>query len=191
MPAELGPGEQLQAQVDGGRVQSIETLIEIHAERIAGVQGPRDANQDLGEIGIDPPVARHVGVGQCRARELATKSHVVELGAERAQARFNIAEAFTVGQLGEGHRKELIPAGEAARAPVAVVAGHAAPELAIRKETDQLGEDGAAQIHEPLSAQGGCRSNGAPPFKSRQEKTAPHPRFYNQLQAAHCSSAGQ
>ena len=56
-PAEPGPREQREAQVDGGRVQSVETLIEIHADRIAGVQGPRDANQDLGEIGIDPPVA--------------------------------------------------------------------------------------------------------------------------------------
>ncbi|MDA1236721.1 MAG: hypothetical protein O3A53_18210, partial [Acidobacteria bacterium] len=58
-------------------------------------------------------------------------------------------------------------------------------------EADQLGEDGAAQIHEPLSAQGAYRSNGARPFKSRQEKTAPNPRFYNQLQAARCSSTGQ
>ena len=51
VPAELGPREQREAQVDGGRVQSVEGLIEIYADRIAGVQGPRDANQDLGEIG--------------------------------------------------------------------------------------------------------------------------------------------
>ena len=60
VPAELGPGEQREAQIDGGRVQSVETLIEIHADRIAGVQRPRDANQDLGEIGIDPPVAEAI-----------------------------------------------------------------------------------------------------------------------------------
>ena len=102
--AELGPREQREAQVDGGRVQSVETLIEIHADRIAGVQGPHDANQDLGEIGMDPPVARLVSVGQCGARHLGAESHVVELGAERTQARFDIAEAFAVAQLGEGHR---------------------------------------------------------------------------------------
>ena len=130
-------------------------------------------------------------VGQCRARDVAAESHGVELGATRTQARFDIAEAFAVGQLGEGRREELIPAGEAALAPVAVVAGHTAPELAIRKEVDQLREYGAAQIHEPLSAQDGCRSNGAPPFKSRQEKTTSNPLFYNQLQAAHRLSAGQ
>ena len=104
VPAELGPREQREAQVDGGRVQSVEGLIEIYADRIAGVQGPRDANQDLGEIGIDPPVARFVGVGQCRARHRAAESHVVKLGGKRTQARFDIAEAFAVGQLGESHR---------------------------------------------------------------------------------------
>ena len=80
--------------------QRVETLIEIHADRIAGVQRPRDANQDLGEIGIDPPVARLVGVGQGGARDVAAESHVVELGAKRTQARFDIAQAFAVGQLG-------------------------------------------------------------------------------------------
>ena len=113
-PAELGPGEQREAQVDGGRVQSVEGLIEIHADRMAGVQGPRDANQDLGEISINLPVARLVGVGQCRACDLAAESHVVELGAERTQAGFDVAQAFAVGQLGERHAEELIPAGEAA-----------------------------------------------------------------------------
>ena len=152
VPAELGPGEQRKAQVDGGRVQSVETLIEIHADRIAGVQRPRDANQDLGEIGIDPPVARLVGVGQCGARHLGAESHVVELGAERTQARFDVAQAFAVGQLGERHAEELIPAGEAAPSAIPVVAAYAAAEFAIRKEADQLGEYGAAEVHEPLSA---------------------------------------
>ena len=66
----LAQGNSERHRFDGGRVQSVETLIEIHADRIAGVQRPRDANQDLGEIGIDPPVARLVGVGQCGARHL-------------------------------------------------------------------------------------------------------------------------
>ena len=139
--------------------------MEIHADRIAGVQGPRDANQDLGEIGIDPPVARLVGVGQCRTRHLGAESHVVEFGAERTQARFDVAQAFPVGQLGERHAEELIPAGEAAPSAIPVVAAYAAAEFAIRKEADQLGEYGAAEVHEPLSAASEvvpavlCRSN--------------------------------
>ena len=33
---------------------------------------------------------------------------------------------------------------------IPVVAAYAAAELAIRKEADQLGEHGAAEVHEPL-----------------------------------------
>ena len=91
VPAELGPPEQRQAQVDGGRVQSVETLIQIHADRIAGVQGPRDANQDLREVGIDAPVARLVGVGESGARHSTAESHVVELAAHGTQAGLYIA----------------------------------------------------------------------------------------------------
>jgi hypothetical protein len=45
--AESRPGEKGQAQVDGGRVQRIQTLIQIHADRIGGIQRSRDADQYL------------------------------------------------------------------------------------------------------------------------------------------------
>jgi len=35
--AEFRPGEKGQAQVDGGRVQRVQTLIQVHAHRIGGV----------------------------------------------------------------------------------------------------------------------------------------------------------
>ena len=151
-PAELGPREQREAQVDGGRVQSVEGLIEIQADRIAGVQGPRDANQDLGEISIDPPVARLVGVGQCRACDLAAESHVVELGAERTQAGFDIAEAFAVAQLGEGHAQELVPAGESLLLVVAPVTSDTLLKLIGGKVIQELRKDGATEVHAPLLA---------------------------------------
>ena len=55
------------------------------------------------EIQIEKAVARLVGVGQCGARRLGAESHVVELGTERTQARFDVAEALAVGQLGKRH----------------------------------------------------------------------------------------
>ena len=97
VPPKLGPGEQRQAKIDGGRIQRVEALVEIHTDRVVGVQRPGHADQDLGEVSIDPPVARLVRVGECRAGHLATEAHVVELGAERTQARCDIAEAFAVG----------------------------------------------------------------------------------------------
>ena len=62
--AESRPGEKGQAQVDGGRVQRIQTLIQIHADRIGGIQRSRDADQHLRELGVNAPVMRVIGVGQ-------------------------------------------------------------------------------------------------------------------------------
>src|ERR1035437_5778731 len=64
--AKSGPREQRQAEVDGGRVQRVQALIQVHADRIAGIQRSRNADEDLREIGIDAPVARLVGFRQRR-----------------------------------------------------------------------------------------------------------------------------
>ena len=79
-------------------------------------------DQDLREVGIDPPVARFVGVGQSGARHLAAKSQVVELAAYRAQACFDVAQAFAVSQLREGHRQKLVPARKVLYLVIATVA---------------------------------------------------------------------
>ena len=59
-----GPGEQRQAEVDGGGVQGLHGVIEIETERLVGLQGSGDADQYLSEVGEDAPVVRLVGVGQ-------------------------------------------------------------------------------------------------------------------------------
>src|ERR1039457_2377452 len=74
----ISPTEKCQAQVDGGRVQSIQALVEVHAERLVGVERPRDFNQDMGKLGEDAPVACFVGVGQSAARHRAAKPQVIE-----------------------------------------------------------------------------------------------------------------
>src|SRR5260370_4453668 len=98
---------------------------------------------------------------------------MIQLVARRTQAGFDVAQALAVGQLGKGHRKKLIPAGETTQPAVAIVTLDNAPEIAHRKEAYQLGEDRAALIHEPFSA--------AVPFKSRQKKTKYKPRYINSL----------
>ena len=40
--AKLGPGKQRKAKIDGGRIQSVQTLIQIHADGIVGIQRPCD-----------------------------------------------------------------------------------------------------------------------------------------------------
>ena len=145
-----GPGKQLEAQVDGGRVQRVEALIQFHAHGVLGVHRPRDANQYLREIGEDAPVVGFVGVGQCGAGDAAAETEVVELAAHSAQTGFDVAQTVAVSQLRKCHRQVLVPTGKAALSGISVVVRHAAAELAIGKEADQLGEDGPAFVHPSL-----------------------------------------
>jgi len=82
--AELGPREQRQTQVDRRGVQCVEAVRQVHADRIVGIEWAGDADQDLREVGVDPPVVALVGIGQRGARHAATEAHVVQLAAHRA-----------------------------------------------------------------------------------------------------------
>ena len=67
----LGPRKEREAKIDGGGVQSIQTLIQIDIDRIARIERARDSNQDLRKVGIDSPVAGFVCVSQSGSCHLA------------------------------------------------------------------------------------------------------------------------
>ncbi len=149
--AEARPREHRQAEVNGGGVQGIHGVVEIQTKRLVGVHRSRDVDQHLSEVGVDAPIVRLVGVGQRRSRDLAAKAHVIELALHGAQAGFDVAETLAESQLGKGETKKLIEAGKAAQFVIAAVPHDALAELVRRDMIDQLGEDGAADKHAPLS----------------------------------------
>src|SRR5664279_5145165 len=108
---------------------------------------------------------------------------MIQLALQRTQTSFNVPQTFAIGQLGEGHRQILIPTTEASQPQVALIARDAATKLPVGKETDQLREDRAALIHEPLSA---LRK-----FKSRQAQTGFNLLRSYYLQLAPCKLTGQ
>ena len=113
---------------------------------------------------------------------------MIQLGANRSQTGFNIAQALPVDQLSEGHGEELLPAEKLFGVPVAFVAGHAAAELAIRKKTYQLGEDAFAVVHTTMFRdQGKAGAN----FKSRQEKNSNNVFYLDRLRDQSTPFAGQ
>ena len=69
-------------------------------------------------------------------------------GASAAQDRntLDIAEAFAVGELREGQRKERISAGEFFGVTIALVAVDANLELLGREKVDELRENGLTKI---------------------------------------------
>ena len=68
--AKLSPGEQREAQIDGGRVEGIHGLGQVHAERFVAVKFAGEANQLLRKVAVNAPVANLVGVRQRVATKL-------------------------------------------------------------------------------------------------------------------------
>jgi hypothetical protein len=77
----------------------------------------------------------------------------------------------------------MIPAGETSPPEVALITRDATTELPVGKEADQLREDDAALIHEPLSA---LRA-----FKSRQVRNGFNLLRSYYLQPTPCKLTGQ
>src|ERR1017187_6563877 len=65
---ELRPGEQGQTQIDGGGVEGINGLGQVHGERLVAVEVAGHTDEHLGEVAIDAPVAKFVGIGERGAR---------------------------------------------------------------------------------------------------------------------------
>src|SRR5437867_11778001 len=91
---EFSPREQRKAQIDGGRVQRVQALIQLYTDRISRMERLGQANQDLREVRVDAPGVRFVGIGQRGTRHLTVKTHRVKLAAQRPQARFYVAKAI-------------------------------------------------------------------------------------------------
>lgn len=142
-----GPRKQRQTQIDGRGVQCVGGVFELDAQIVIGVKPAGLGDQSLGEIGIDTPVALSVGVCQCVAGDAATNAHMIELVRLRPQARFDIAQAFSVGQLGERHDQELIEARKGFGLVGTVIAGDTTSKRRQRQVRHQLCEYQLAGMH--------------------------------------------
>jgi hypothetical protein len=106
--AEARPRKDAQAQVDGRGIECVGRLLQRHRKAVVGVKLSGDLNKAYREILVDVPVALFVGIGQRALGDVATDTQVAELGSVNAQTGFDVAQAFAVSQLREGHAKKLI-----------------------------------------------------------------------------------
>jgi len=90
----------------------VDRLFQIDAKRFPGIKTTGDSNERLGKVGVDTPVAHFVGIGQRAARNSALDAHVVQLARLGAQARLDVAQALSIGQLGKGHAEIVLEAGK-------------------------------------------------------------------------------
>ena len=60
--------------------ERIDSAGQIHVQIVGGIQPPSLRDQSLAKLGVDPPIASFVGVGQCGAANRPSQTHMIELG---------------------------------------------------------------------------------------------------------------
>ena len=145
--AKSRPGEERQAQIDSGRVECIDRMRQFQAEAVFGIEFARFLNQAEGEILIDAPVATLVGIRQCALGNAAANAQMVELGGMGAQTSLDVAQAFPVGQLREGHAQKLIEMRKSERRITPRVLVHATPKSVQWQMIHELSEYQLSRMH--------------------------------------------
>ena len=67
----------------------------------------------MGEVGVDAPISRLVGIGQCASGDVFLNTGMIEFGLDGAETGFDVPQAFPVGDLCECHAQELVSTREA------------------------------------------------------------------------------
>jgi len=146
--AKRRPGVNRQTQIDRRGIEGVNRGIQIDRQRIFCIKRPRHGDQMLGEVGVDLPRPCGVGIGQGIARDgLATQSHVVEPLGLCAQIDLDIAQGFSVGQLGKRHGQKLIHAGEVLDLVIAAVPGDAPTKSTQWQKGHELRKNQLALVH--------------------------------------------
>jgi hypothetical protein len=158
--AKLRPGKETQAEIDRGGVERVSGLIQFDAEALLGVETAGTGDQAFGQVRVNVPRSMLVGVGQRAARHRSANPEMVKLRGARAQANLDVAETFPIDQLRESQAEKLIPAGEAIRLPVPVVALNTAMENLRVNPFHELGENHFRRLHPAkIACRRSCRSH--------------------------------
>jgi len=166
------PAEHRQAQVDGTGIQGVDRLFQIDAKRFPGIKTTGDCDEGLGKVGVDTPVATLVGIGQGAARYPALDAHMVELFFLGSQARFDVAQALSIGQLGERHTEILVEAGKSLDLVLSAIARYATMKRCQRQMLRDLRKHELAQVHRSLlrvSSSQDRKSTGRPSNRDQEK----------------------
>jgi len=106
--AKVRPVEERERQIDRGRIQGIDRVVQIDTEILADVKRPCLANEALGEVLPNPPVARFVGIGKCRSGDLPGEAKMIEGLGTSMETGGDIAQSIPGVKLGKHHADELL-----------------------------------------------------------------------------------
>ena len=131
---EMSPRKKRQTKIDGGSIEGVNRLLQLDTKVFVGVKSAGLGDQDLGEVGVDFPIADLVGMSQGIAGDFSSKAHVIEFLLVAPEAGLDVSEAFAITELGKSHAEELIPAGKGFDLVVAPISFDALAELFVGQE---------------------------------------------------------
>ena len=138
-----------QTQIDRGRIERIDSGVQIDTQRLVDIKLSRNANQMLCILVIDLPRTRRVRADQSIARKRGvTKSHVIRTLGLCTKIDFDIAKRLSLCQLRKSHCEELIQAGEVLDLVIATMRSIATPESYQRQMHHDRQENEFALVHE-------------------------------------------
>ena len=129
-----GPWEKGETEIDCRGIQGISRLVELQPEVLVHIQLSGNLDQHLSKVGVDAPISFFVGIGQRASRNSAPYPCVIKLGLHSPQACFDVAKTLPIGQLSEGHAKELIETRKASNPVFALISANAFVEFVSRKK---------------------------------------------------------
>jgi len=148
--AEMRPRKDRQTKVDRRRIERIDRVGKVETQILVDVQPPRLGDQSLGQLCVNAPVARFVGIGQRRAPHRIAEAHGIEFRDLYRQAGLDVAQALPIGQLGEGHGPIMLGARQRPHPLITPVPRDNPGERAPRQKIHQLGEKRLATVHRRL-----------------------------------------
>ena len=148
--SKLRPRKQVQTQIDGCGIQSVNRVLQIVNKVVLTVELASPANQYCSQVGPNSPIAPLVGVGQSRALDGIAKAHAVELALIGQETNFDISQRLAPRELSKGHRPKLLGTRQAPGTGIAAIARHNPPKARPRNKRHGLCKDGLSDMHESL-----------------------------------------
>ena len=139
-----GPREKRETQVDRGGIQSVSSLGDLQPEVLVHIQLSGHSDQHMSKVGVDAPVPFFVRIGQGTSRNFAPDPCMIKLGLHGPQAYFDVAKTLPIGQLSEGHAKELIETRKGSNVVFASITMNAFAEFPFWKKAHQLGKNNSS-----------------------------------------------
>src|SRR6266511_55927 len=143
--AELRPVEDARAEIDHGRIEREQRILQFQPALRRDRAAPLEQNLEQRLEQLPRPMG--IRVGQRRAGWCGVDSEVVELPFRRLQAATDLTKRLGLAEMAEQRRHGLVPAGKPAGMPFGLVLSGELLELRSGKDLENLLEDAAYSVH--------------------------------------------